>query len=371
MNEKNIWIMAGEASGDLYGSHLYHEIKKKLPDATIKGMGAQEMKKAGVDILVDSSELGVIGFVEVIKMYPTFKRLFNQLLKQAIEEKPDAVIMIDYPGFNLRLAKKLHAAGIKVIWYVCPQVWAWGKKRIPVFAEVVSKMLVIFPFETETFKHTSLDVEFVGHPLVDILSEVPRPERDPNLLLLLPGSRRSEISRLLKDMILTANKVAENNPNVRFVLPTPREAIQEMVQEMLVKLAPTAPIKVVCGESVEWMCKASAGIAASGTVTVQAAILGLPLISTYRLQSLTYQVASRIVDIPYFTMINFIAKKEIYPEFLQSEVCPEKLIPALESIMPNGSRRVQIEQDLKDVLQLLGGKQGAFENASAAIIKAL
>ena len=167
-----VWIIAGESSGDLYGARISRELKKISPDIDISGMGGEEMKKEGLELMVDSTELGVVGIIEVIKIYPTFKRIFNMLVDEAGKQRPDAVVMIDYPGFNLRYAKKLHALGIPVIYYVSPQVWAWGKKRIPEIARIVKKMMVIFPFETKTYDGTDLDVEFVGHPLAELLSEV-------------------------------------------------------------------------------------------------------------------------------------------------------------------------------------------------------
>jgi len=165
--QKKLWIFAGEASGDMYGARLAHEVKDIMgDDVKISGMGASKMRDEGVELLVDSTELGVMGFIEVLKMIRTFKKVFKKLEALALEERPDAVVLIDYPGFNLRFAKKMHESGIPVIWYISPQVWAWKKGRIPIIAEVVDKMMCIFPFEVDTYSKTDLDVEFIGHPLV-------------------------------------------------------------------------------------------------------------------------------------------------------------------------------------------------------------
>jgi lipid-A-disaccharide synthase len=366
-----IWIIAGESSGDLYGARISRELKALKPDIEISGMGGLEMKKEGLDLMVDSTELGVVGLIEVLKQYPTFKRIFNMLVEEADKQRPDAVVLIDYPGFNLRYAEKLHKLNIPVIYYVSPQVWAWGKKRIPKIAKIVSKMMVIFPFETETYKGTGLDVEFVGHPLAEILSETPTPEeREKNTVLLLPGSRFSEINRLLKPMVQTAEKLKEKRPELTFVIPTPREHIKNHIDKALKSLASNPEIfNVETGNTAEWMRKAAAGMAASGTVTVQAAILGLPLISCYRLNPITFMLAQLLVKIDFFTMPNVIAKREIYQEFLQKEVRPEILAPALEEILPGGERRKEVDDGIAEVVEKLGGRSGALKRAAEVIIE--
>ena len=368
-----IWIIAGESSGDLYGARISRELKKIDSTIEINGMGGLEMQKEGLDLLVDSTELGVVGLIEVLKQYPTFKKVFNLLVEEADKQRPDAVVLIDYPGFNLRYAKKLYELGIPVIYYVSPQVWAWGKKRIPVIAKLVTKMMVIFPFETETYKETDLDVEFVGHPLAEILSETAAPEkRDDNTVLLLPGSRFSEINRLLKPMVQTAEKLKAENPALKFVIPTPREHIQNRINQLLQKFAHDPTIFTVeCGNTAEWMRKATAGMAASGTVTVQAAILGLPLISCYRLNPLTFMMAKLLVNIDFFTMPNVIAKREVYQEFLQGEVRADILAPALKKILPGGERREEVENGISEVVEKLGGRSGSLKRAAEVIIETI
>lgn len=365
-----VWIIAGESSGDLYGARISRELKKLHPDVEISGMGGLEMQKENLDLLVDSTELGVVGLFEVLKQYPTFKKVFNLLVSEAAKQKPDAVVLIDYPGFNLRYAKKLYELNIPIIYYVSPQVWAWGKKRIPVIAKLVTKMMVIFPFEIDTYKGTGLDVEFVGHPLAEILSETPAPaEREKNTVLLLPGSRFSEISRLLKPMVETAEKLKEKKPDIKFVIPTPREHIKNRILQLLQKFTKKpSQFQVESGNTAEWMRKAGTGMAASGTVTVQAAILGLPLISCYRLNPLTYLLAKSLVNIDFFTMPNVIAKREIYQEFLQGEVRSDVLLPALEAILPGGSRREEVEKGIAEVVEKLGGREGSLKRAAEVIL---
>ena len=367
--------MSGETSGDIYGAGIYRELKALDPSLTVKGMGGQHMKKAGVDILVDSTELGVMGLIEVLKVYPMFKRIFNDLLARVKEERPDAVLMIDYPGFNRRFGEKLYELGIPVIWYICPQVWAWKKWKIPTYARICTKMLVIFPFEKDVFKGTGLDTEFVGHPLVEELAEVLRPaERDPNKILLLPGSRMSEVSRLLGPMLETAIVLQKERPELKFTIVTPRQSVKETIDQDLVSYRENCPalnVEVINGTATDYMGEADAAIAASGTVTVQAALMGLPLVSIYKMNALTFAIASRLVKLDHFTMVNIVSRKEVYEELLQKEVTPENLVPALKRIMKGGERRVQQEADLQAVVELLGGKQPALHRAAKAILETI
>ena len=189
---KTIWIITGEASGDQYGAELAQAIWNLQPDAVIKGMGADHMRKAGVDIMVDSTDLGIIGIVEAVKHLPFFISLMKKLVRKAAEERPAAVVMIDYPGFNLRFAQRLKKLNIPVVYYISPQVWAWKKGRIKTLEACVERMLCIFPFEPQVYKDTKLDARFVGHPLLDALKPYAenRQPRDPNLVILLPGSRK-------------------------------------------------------------------------------------------------------------------------------------------------------------------------------------
>lgn len=370
MSTKTIWILAGEASGDIYGAELAEALLAANPGVTIKGMGGIKMRNAGVDILVDSTELGVIGFVEVMKMYPTFHKIFNQLVKTAEDEKPDVVITIDYPGFNLRFAKKVHQFGIKTIHYVGPQVWAWGKKRLKTMPNFIDKLMVIFPFEVDVWKDSGIDVEFIGHPLVQSLNRQKiKVERDKNTVLLLPGSRFSELKRILEPLLKTAVELKKKHPELKFVLSTPREKVRSYVMEQITLMNLNFAINVTCDDTVEWLQRAGSGIAASGTVTVQAAILGLPLVTVYRLNPLTLMLFRMLIKLPFFTMVNIINDKETYEEFLQSEVKPSLLIPAVERILPGGKRRNEVITGMKEMVNNLGGEKSVSKTAANSILK--
>ena len=272
----------------MYGAKLAQELRKIAAEhgeeLQISGMGGPRMIAAGIDIRVDSTELGVIGFVEILKHIFTFINIFFKLVKQAKAERPDRVVLIDYPGFNLLFAWMMYRHKIPVIWYVCPHLWVWGKWRLPVLAKICTKMLVIFPFEVEVFAQTPLKADFVGHPLVDIVDSRKDPSivRDANAFLLLPGSRVMEIERLLPVMLESVGILAQNHPDLRFYLSTPREKITRLCEKMITAFRDKHPdfpeIAVSTGDTGVWQQKAGTGLAASGTVTVESAIAGLPLV---------------------------------------------------------------------------------------------
>jgi len=366
---KKIWIISGESSGDIYGANLARELKRIAAangeELELSGMGGARMIAAGVNVLVDSTELGVMGVFEVSKLLFTFIRIFFKLLKAAKSERPDAVVLIDYPGFNLRFAKALYKAKIPVVWYVSPQVWVWGKKRKPILARVCSKMLVIFPFETEVYADTRLAAEFVGHPLIDLVAARTDPsiKRDGDTVLLLPGSRKMEIERLLPPMLESVAKLGKTHPNLKFHLAAPREKIAAMCRKMLEKFRrrPDMPeVEISTGDTGYWLQRAGSGIASSGTVTVEAAIAGLPLVIGYKLNFFTLVLASVLVKLyrGFFTMTNIIANREVYQEFLQWSFSPKHIVPALEAILPGGSRRAEVEAGMTEVRESLSARSG-------------
>ncbi|MCH2175730.1 MAG: lipid-A-disaccharide synthase [Lentisphaeria bacterium] len=369
-SEKKIWIFAGETSGDEYGALLTKAIHTKDPEVKISGMGAAYMKEAGVDILVDSTELGVVGLIEVLKHIKTFWRIFHDLVALAEKERPDVVVLIDYPGFNLRFAEKMKQRGIKVVYYISPQIWAWHKSRKKKIIKIVDHMMVIFPFEKEVYEDTNMPTTFIGHPLLDILKYTPREEREQDTILLLPGSRFNEINTLFEPMLETTETLHKKHPNLRFVVPAPRETIAARLKEIIYSRPEwqSLPVDIRVGETPEWMGRAVAGIAASGTVTIQAAIMGLPLVVVYKTNFITYQVAKRLLDIPYITMVNLVAKKKVFEEFLQDDVRAEILAPSLESILPGGSREHEVLSGMKLCVDNLGYGQKASENAAEIVM---
>ena len=362
---KNFWIIAGEASGDMYGAELAQQLRKlgriHNEEVNITGMGGPKMMAADVPVKVDSTELGVVGIFEVTRILFTFIKIYFKLVREAKAERPDAVILIDYPGFNLLFALAMHRAGIPVVWYVCPHLWVWATWRLPVLARICSKMLVIFPFEEEVFAPTPLKATFVGHPLSEIVGSRLDPSlvRDPDTFLLLPGSRKMEIDKLLVPMLDTITQLVKTHPNLRFHLAAPREKVANMCRNKIVKYREKHPdcpeVTISCGDTGVWMQTAGTGLAASGTVTVECALSGLPLVVGYKLNLLTLVVAKILVKLyrGFFTMVNIIADKEVFQEFLQWHFAPEELLPAIEAILPGGKRRAEVEAGMKEVADAL------------------
>ena len=372
-----LWIVSGEASGDMYGAALARELLLRKPGLKLRGMGGHAMKEAGVDIFVDSTELGIVGIVEVLKSIFFFIRLMKNMVRRAEEERPDAVVLIDYPGFNLRLAERLHSIGIPVIYYISPQVWAWKKGRIKTIVKCVRRLLCIFPFEPDVYEGTGLDVRFIGHPLLEILGDLRHSEmeRDENLILLLPGSRTNELKSLMLTFAETAALIKEKHPQMRFAIPLPREKTKALAEELLKqggldeKLLQSMEISV--GNTRQLMKKAVAGVAASGTVTVEAVMLGLPLVVSYKVNWFSYQLAKALVKLPSITIANLVTGRTVYEEQLQYNAVPEKLAHSLEAILPGGSRRQQCLQDMAKCVEMLGEDTKASGRAADAVLEVL
>ena len=362
---KNFWIIAGEASGDMYGAQLAGELRKlgkaHNEEVNVTGMGGPKMMAANVPVKVDSTELGVMGIFEITKILFTFIKIYFKLVKEAKAERPDAVILIDYPGFNLLFALAMHRAKIPVVWYVCPHLWVWGKWRLPVLARICSKMLVIFPFEEEVFAPTPLKATFVGHPLSEIVGNRLDSTlvRDPDTFLLLPGSRKMEIDKLLFPMLETITQLSKTHPQLKYHLAAPREKVANMcktkIEQFRAKHADCPEVSISAGDTGIWMQTAGTGLAASGTVTVECALSGLPLVVGYKLNLFTLALAKVLVKLyrGFFTMVNIIANKAVFHEFLQWHFAPKELLPAIEAILPGGSRRKEVEAGMKEVAEAL------------------
>ena len=375
-----IWIMSGESSGDLYGARIAQEVMKQCPGAVVRGMGGHRMREAGVDLFVDSSELGVVGFIEVLEKIGTFIRIFFQCVSRAKTERPDVVMVIDNPGFNIRLAKQLWKLGIPVVWFVSPQVWVWRKSNIPRIAKYCRKLIVIFPFETEVWAGSGLETHFGGHPLIEIIRERTDPslKRDPNHVLILPGSRGSETSRLLEPFLKTVLILHQRHPELHFTISLPREKTYQDVLKGLDDFMRKHPemtevrIDVKCGDTPRAVQVCTAGLAASGTVTVECAIAGLPLVVAYRLNYITFIFAILIIRKLFrnaFTMVDIILNRKTFEEFLQFQVRPAVLADAMERILPGGSRRAEVERDMAELRRLLAsGSENATANAARYLL---
>ncbi len=348
MNQ-TLLVIAGEDSGDLHGAELLRELKARRPGLRIIGVGGPRMTPFLDRKLADVKDLAVVGFIEVIRHLPRLNRLFRQILAAAAEEGVSAALLIDYPGFNLRLAKSLRRQmpTVKLHQYVCPQVWAWKKGRIPELGTVLDTLYCLFDFEPELFRGYPVDAHFVGHPLVELV----KPECDRGtffresgldparpLVALLPGSRKGEIERLLPPMAELARRWRRERPEVQWVLPVATTLDPAFIHAHLGE----APVTLVEGRTYAARAYADAALVASGTATLETALLGTPFAIVYRLNALTYQMAKRIVKVPHFGLANVVARREVAPELLQDEVNAERLGRELSRLLdPDVARRVR------------------------------
>lgn len=369
-----IMISVGEASGDLHGASVAQALKTIQPDCKIFGMGGQAMKAAGVEIVYDIADLGVIGFVEILKNLPKLFRLRDNLAEVMERERPDVLVIIDYHGFNIRLAKIAKQKGIPVISYICPKVWAWGKGRAKEVAETVEKVAAIFPFEVDVYREAGANVTFVGHPLLDIVkTTMTKAEAYEHfqvnpaepVILLLPGSRQQEIVNLLPVMLETAEKIAEQVPNCQFFLPIASTISQEMLQNIINRYR----VRVVLTEknTYDLMNIGDVAIAASGTVTLEAAILNLPTVVIYKVAALTYALGKIVVKIPYISLPNIVAGRKIVPELLQYAVTADNIASEILPILTEPTVRASIQEDLMEMRGKLGS-EGAVERVAHEIL---
>ncbi|WP_306589941.1 lipid-A-disaccharide synthase [Geothrix sp. 21YS21S-4] len=353
-------VVAGEDSGDLHGAELLRELKARRPDLRVIGVGGPRMTPFLDRKLADVKDLAVVGFVEVIRHLPRLNRLFGEILAAAGEEAVSGALLIDYPGFNLRLAKALRkqAPAVTLHQYVCPQVWAWKKGRIPDLGRTLDTLYCLFDFEPELFRGYPVDARFVGHPLVEVVK--PECDRaaffaetglDPArpLVALLPGSRRGEIQRLLPPMAELARNWRSSRPEVQWVLPIAPTLESGFVRAHLGE----APVTLVQGRAYAARAYADAALVASGTATLETALLGTPFAIVYKLNALTYQVARHVVKLPHFGLANVVARREVATELVQGDVNAERLGQELARLL-DPAEAAQIRADLAEVRGHLG-----------------
>ena len=357
---KSLLVIAGEDSGDMHAADVIRALKVKRSDMTFWGIGGDKLRAEGVELLHDTREMDVLGIAEVLKRYPFFKRTFNEVLAEADRRKPAAALLVDYPGFNLRLARELKKRGIKVLYYVCPQVWAWNRGRIPKMAEIIDRLMVIFPFEVEVFKDVDLKVDFVGHPMVDELREFREqaPESLPwngeKKIALLPGSRKQEIIYILPRLLETAQFIEQSRSGVSFLIPVPerRHALVESILQKTNK----APLNVsiVAGRAREVLKQADAAFVASGTATLEAALLHCPTVLVYRAGFLNYLFARALIRIPWLGIANIVSGREIMPERIQQHMRPLELAVTIDPLMNDTPLRAAMIENFQALEKMLG-----------------
>ncbi|MDP2912577.1 MAG: lipid-A-disaccharide synthase [Candidatus Omnitrophota bacterium] len=361
MTWKNILIVSGEPSGDLHAANLVNDLKGLNPGLRFFGIGGNRLKKAGVDIVFDISGLALVGAVEVLKNIFTVGRAYGAVISKIDAEKPDLAILVDYPGFNLRLAKALKKRSIPVVYYISPQVWAWGHDRVNIIKRCVAKILVFFKFEEELYKRYDVDAEFVGHPLLDtVRTALPKQEflkkyglaENKKTLALLPGSRRIEVKSLLRIMISAARLVEEALQDVQFVVSKHPDLPMSIYEDAVRDSGPA--IKFIEADMYDMVASSDFAIVASGTATLETAIIGTPLVIIYKASLITYCLYRLVAKIAFLGLVNIIAGKEIAPEFLQYDATPEKIAAKVTELLSDGNKLAGIREELARVKASLG-----------------
>ncbi|MGR6034559.1 MAG: lipid-A-disaccharide synthase [Candidatus Nitrosoglobus sp.] len=376
-NAPLVAIVAGEASGDQHGAYLIREVNKLAPEVRFCGIAGPHMRAAGAEALFDSSQLAVMGLVEVISHFKDIYRALQKMRRFLKKGRPDLLILIDYPEFNLRLAKTAKTLGIKVLYYISPQVWAWRQHRVHKIGQSVDMMAVVLPFEVPFYEMAGIPARFVGHPLQHtVKSKFSRDEAlikfgfDPHRksLGLLPGSRRSEIKRLLPVLLDAAERIYLEEPEIQYLLP-----LAPMLTEA--DLAPflkgcRLPLKIISNCPYDVMAACDAMVAASGTVTLEAALMGVPLVVIYKMKLLSYWVGRLLVKVNYIALCNIIAGESVVPELIQQNASPERITKEVLSLLRDKERARMMQQKLRTIKDKLGtSTQGTIAELTIAMLE--
>jgi lipid-A-disaccharide synthase len=369
-----VMLSAGEASGDRLGAGLARSLRALHPGIEIVGMGGDEMAHAGVRLVQHAREVAVVGFVEVIRHLPTIRRAMARLEAVLRRERPDVLVPIDYPDFNLRLAERARSAGVPVVYYVSPQVWAWRRGRVRTMRELVRRMLVLFPFESRFYEAEGVPATFVGHPAAASHVRAVRGELLPKLGLdprhpvvaLLPGSRVGEVGRLFPILLDAATALRRSHPSVQFVVPR-AATIPEDFLAPFADRAGLSALAIPAGAYPGVLEVADAGAIASGTATLDAAVAELPFVAVYRMQSLSYSIAKSLVRVDHIALPNLVASERIVPELVQGECTPAAIAEVLRGLLDDPTRAEKIRRALARVRLSLSG-DGAFDRAAAAVL---
>lgn len=371
-----LMLSAGEASGDMYAVDLIAELRQRTGELDMFGMGGPLMRDAGVELLFNPTNMSTVGFVESLRSVKVMRRVLGRLGAAMDERRPDVVVCIDFPGFNMKLAELARRRNIPVVYYFSPSVWAWGRGRADRLARLGVTVCAVFPFEEEVYKQAGADVVFVGHPLVDrVKAQVARDDvrrelgvgPEQPLIALLPGSREQELRHMLGPMFEAAVMVHGNLPGARFVIPVAHTLTAQSVKQFL----PTggAPLAVIEGRTYDMMNAADAALVSMGTATLEAALLGLPHVACYRTSGPTYLIARRLVNVSYFALPNIIAARGIVPEVIQSEATGARLARELMALLEE-HRQATMRDELAEVRAAVGEGGAAGRTADVILSRA-
>jgi len=363
-------IVAGEASADMYGAEVTRALRHKFDNAQFYGLGGPRMRNAGVELEGDISKTAVVGPFEALSSLGILYSVFRRLADRVEAEPPSAAVLIDFPDFNLRLAKRLKHAGVPVVYYVSPQVWAWREGRVKQIQELVNKMLVILPFEEEIYRKAGVDVEFVGHPLIDMVRATKSKEEfcddhgiDPRktIVALLPGSRRKEVRFVLPTMCEAAALILAKKPDAQFVLPLASGLDRKFVQEMI----RSVPVKVIANDTYNAVRYARAAIVASGTATLETALLGTPEVIVYRISQATWMLGKFLLRVRLFGLVNIILGEEVVPELFQDKMTPQAVSQTALRLMDDVWIQSRIRANYEKLRRQLGSGNVAERVADA------
>ena len=371
---KKVLLVAGESSGDLYGAQLVEAMASLAPQVTFYGIGGIEMERRGVNLLFSSSELAVVGLTEILEKIGHIWRAWKGMKRFIADQRPHLAVLIDYPGFNLRLARVLNDNAVPILYYVSPQIWAWHAGRIKKIAKWVDKMAVILPFEVPLYQQAGVDVEFVGHPLLDILeTDLSRDEArkklgvppDALLIGLLPGSREREVRALLPPLIGAGTIISKEFPSCRFMLPLASTVKRDLVRDCTGENS--ISLEVVEGRTFEVMKAADLLLVVSGTATLEGAIAGVPMVIIYRLSRISYLIGRMLVRVKCIGLANIVVGRKVVPELIQGDVTPQRIAREAGRILHDPATRGEIEAEFKLIKEKLGERGASHRVAHIAL----
>ena len=365
-----LYMIAGERSGDLHGANLIRAIRQDSNGAVIRAYGGEQMEAAGAQIVRHYRDMAFMGFLEVVQNLGTIRRIMRECQADLLAYKPNALILIDYAGFNLRMAKFAKKHGIKVFYYISPKVWAWNQKRALKIKANVDRMFTIFPFETAFFRKFEYDVTYVGNPLLDAISQfTPDPDFGDRIpagkpvVALLPGSRKQEITGILPTMLAATRQF----PDYQFVVGTVSN-LDASLYDNLLKDYPD--VIRVNDAAYDLLHVASAALVTSGTATLETALFHIPQVVCYKTTWVSYEIARRLIAVPFISLVNLVANREVVRELIQNDYTPEQVAGELAMILPGGQKREQQLAGYREIQQIMGGP-GASERAGTAMVQAL
>jgi len=371
----DILISAGEASGDYYAAELLKHLRLRLPEATFFGCAGEKLRAQGVEPIVRTEDLAVVGIIEVIEHLPRIWNRFQTLVAAAQKRKPTLAILTDSPDFHFRVAAKLKKLGIPVVYLVAPQVWAWRKGRVKTMRRIIDRLLCIFPFEERFFTDHGIPTTYIGHPLAarvkpsltrdDFFRKHNLPLDRP-LIAVLPGSRKSEALRHAPELKKAVN-ILDSQRKLSFVLPASSTCGTAFFNEPM----SASPVRVIDGEAWNTMAYADVALAASGTVTVEAALLGTPMVTFYRVTHISWAIGKLLVDVPFYSMVNLIAGRKIVPELMQDAMTAEAIAAETERLLDNGPERAKMKLDLAEVASRLSTDGDPMAKAADEVLKCI